>query len=227
MHGNVLLGPTAEDVDDPKDVSTTAEGLEQVLKACKLTWPKVSVRTAVTNFSGMRAHEVRGDFMVGAVGQHGYEAAGMESPGLSAAPAVGEMLEEIVAKAENLELKETWLPAPARPKPFNEMTNEERVEAIRKDPLYGKIICRCEVVTEAEIRAAIRRPVGATSVDGVKRRTRAGMGRCQGGFCSPRVVEILSEELNLPMTSIRKGGAGSELLVGTIQEAMGKEAAEE
>ena len=225
VHGNVLLGPTAEDVDDPKDVSTTAEGLAQVVKACKLTWPNVSVRTAVTNFSGMRAHEVHGDFMVGKVCEHGYEAAGMESPGLSAAPAVGEMLEEIIAREENLEKKECWLPAPERPKPFNEMTDEERVEAIRKDPLYGKIICRCEVVTEAEIRAAIRRPVGATSVDGVKRRTRAGMGRCQGGFCSPRVVEILAEELNLPMTSICKGGPGSELLVGTIQEAMGKEAA--
>ncbi len=224
VHGNVLLGPTAEDIQDPLDVATTAEGLESVLKAARLTWPGLSVRTAITNFSGVRAHEIHGDFMVGKVAGHAYEAAGMESPGLSAAPAVGEMLEEIIVREEGLEKKAQWLPAPVHPRPFNEMTDQERQAAIEADPLYGKIICRCEVVTEAEIRAAIRRPVGATSVDGVKRRTRAGMGRCQGGFCSPRVVEILAEELHIPMTSVRKGGPGSELLVGTIQEAMAKEA---
>ncbi len=222
VHGNVLLGPTAEDIADPLDVATTADGLDSVLKAARLTWPALSVRTAITNFSGVRAHEIHEDFLVGKVAEHGYEAAGMESPGLSAAPAVGEMLEELIAAEEKLEKKAEWVKAPAHPKPFNEMTAEERIEAVKADPLYGKIICRCEVVTEAEIRAAIRRPVGATSVDGVKRRTRAGMGRCQGGFCSPRVVEILAEELQIPMTSVRKGGLGSELLVGTIQESMGK-----
>ena len=131
-------------------------------------------------------------------------------------------VEDLRGRIAKLEKKAEWVKAPAHPKPFNEMTAEERIEAVKADPLYGKIICRCEVVTEAEIRAAIRRPVGATSVDGVKRRTRAGMGRCQGGFCSPRVVEILAEELQIPMTSVRKGGLGSELLVGTIQESMGK-----
>ncbi len=226
VHGNVLLGPTAEDIEDPEDTQTTQAGLDDVLRYARLTWPALSVRSAVTNFSGVRAHEIHEDFLVGKMGEHGYEAAGMESPGLSAAPAVGEMLEKLIAESENLTRKSSWKPAPVHNKPFNEMTLEERAAAVQNDPLNGKIICRCEVVTEAEIRAAIRRPVGATSVDGVKRRTRAGMGRCQGGFCSPRVVEILSEELGIPMTQVRKGGKGSEMLVGTIQEAQEAKAKE-
>lgn len=220
VHGNVLLGPTAEDIDDPIDVQTTGQGLADALEACRLTWPGASVRTAVTNFSGVRAHEVHGDFIVGAVGEHGYGAVGMESPGLSAAPAVGELLERVIAESEGLSKKAEWKPLPERRKPFNEMTPEERISALEEDPLNGNIICRCEVVTEAEIRAAIRRPVGATSVDGVKRRTRAGMGRCQGGFCSPRVVEILAEELGVSMKEIRKAGAGSTMLVQTLREAL-------
>lgn len=100
------------------------------------------------------------------------------------------------------------------------MTLEERAEIVKKDPEYGALVCRCEQVTEAEIRAAIRRPVGATTIDGVKRRTRAGMGRCQGGFCSPRVLEILSEELHLDPTQITKCGGESRLLVGTVAQAM-------
>ena len=109
---------------------------------------------------------------------------------------------------------------PKREKPFYAMTLEERAEIVKKDPEYGALVCRCEQVTEAEIRAAIRRPVGATTIDGVKRRTRAGMGRCQGGFCSPRVLEILSEELHLDPTQITKCGGESRLLVGTIAQAM-------
>ncbi|MBR6624877.1 MAG: (2Fe-2S)-binding protein, partial [Mailhella sp.] len=100
----------------------------------------------------------------------------------------------------------------------------ERAEAVKKNPLHGNLVCRCEVVTEAEIREAIRRPVGATTIDGVKRRTRAGMGRCQGGFCSPRVAEIIAEELNLKMTDITKAGGKSFLLTGTIGDALKKEA---
>ena len=99
------------------------------------------------------------------------------------------------------------------------MNDDERRQAIAENPLNGKLICRCEVVTEAEIRAAIRRPVGATSIDGVKRRTRAGMGRCQGGFCSPRVAEILSEELGIPMTEVTKSGNSSKLLVGRLEDS--------
>lgn len=222
VHGNVLLGPSAEDIEDGLDTRTTADVLAGVLATCRLTWPGVNTRGAITNFSGIRAHEAKGDFVIGAIpGAEGaYDAAGIESPGLSSAPAIGEMLGNQIAADMGLAKKETIVPAPKRMKPFNAMTSEERAQAIAENPLNGRIICRCEVVTEAEIREAIRRPVGATSIDGVKRRTRAGMGRCQGGFCSPRVTEILAEELGIPMTEVTKMGGESKLLFGGIREAM-------
>ncbi|MBR1708729.1 MAG: (2Fe-2S)-binding protein, partial [Clostridia bacterium] len=159
-------------------------------------------------------------FVVGAVegAVNAYETLGVESPGLTSAPAIADMLVQQVASEQDLAKKTDFKAAVKLPKPFNEMNAEERRVAIAADPLNGKLICRCEVVTEAEIRAAIRRPVGATSIDGVKRRTRAGMGRCQGGFCSPRVAEILSEELHIPMVEVTKSGKESKLLVGKLEE---------
>ena len=163
--------------------------------------------------------------VIGAVEGHkgAYETVGVESPGLSAAPAIAEYLVGMIAENEGLSKKAEWKPAPERAKPFYAMTLEERAEIVKKDPAYGALVCRCEQVTEAEIRAAIRRPVGARTIDAVKRRTRAGMGRCQGGFCSPRVLELRAEELNLDPTQITKCGGKSNLLVGTIAEAAGKE----
>ncbi len=222
VHGNILLGPSAEDIPDALDVSTTAEGLQFVLEKSKLTWPAASPRGTITNFSGIRAHEAKGDFIIGAVSgrTNAYETVGIESPGLSSAPAIAEMLGKQIAEEQGLSKKADYKPAKPLPKPFHAMTNQERAAAVAADPLYGKLVCRCEVVTEAEIRAAIRRPVGATTIDGVKRRTRAGMGRCQGGFCSPRVAEIIAEELGIPMTEVTKCGGKSRLLTGTIQDAM-------
>ena len=222
VHGNTLLGPSAEDIPDGMDVSTTAEGLAFVLEKSRLTWPAASPRGTITNFSGIRAHEAKGDFIIGAVAgrTNAYETVGIESPGLSSAPAIAEMLGEQIAREQQLERKADYKPAQPLPKPFHAMTNEERAAAVAADPLYGKLVCRCEVVTEAEIRAAIRRPVGARTIDGVKRRTRAGMGRCQGGFCSPRVAELIAEELGIPMTEVTKCGGESRLLTGTIQDAM-------
>ena len=222
VHGNVLLGPSAEDIPDALDVSTTADGLAFVLEKSKLTWPAASPRGTITNFSGIRAHEAKGDFVIGAVTgrTNAYETVGIESPGLSSAPAIAEMLGQQIAEEQGLTKKADYKPAQPLPKPFHAMTNEERAAAVAADPLYGKLVCRCEVVTEAEIRAAIRRPVGAHTIDGVKRRTRAGMGRCQGGFCSPRVAEIIAEELGIPMTEVTKCGGESRLLTGTIQDAM-------
>lgn len=220
VHGNLLLGPTAEDIPDALDTNTTAEGLANVLNTARLTWPGINTRTGITSFSGVRAHEKNGDFVVGAVegAVNAYETLGVESPGLTSAPAIADMLVQQVASEQDLAKKTDFKAAVKLPKPFNEMNAEERRVAIAADPLNGKLICRCEVVTEAEIRAAIRRPVGATSIDGVKRRTRAGMGRCQGGFCSPRVAEILSEELHIPMVEVTKSGKESKLLVGKLEE---------
>ena len=225
VHGNLLLGPTAEDIPDATDTATTAEGLAEVLEKSKLTWPNASPRGTITNFSGIRAHEANGDFVIGAVeGQeNAYETVGIESPGLSAAPAIGEMLGNMIGEEQGLAKKAEIVPAIKRNKPFHAMTTEERAEAVKANPLNGNLVCRCEVVTEAEIREAIRRPVGATTIDGVKRRTRAGMGRCQGGFCSPRVAEIIAEELGIPLEQVTKCGGNSRLLVGNIQDAMKKE----
>ena len=221
-HGNLLLGPSAIDVEDGTDVSTTAEALAAVGKASRLTWPKENLRTVITTFAGIRAHEENGDFVIGAVkgAENAYETVGIESPGLSAAPAIAEMLGSIIAEEQKLVKKAEIVPAIKREKPFHSMNTAERAEAVKKNPLHGNLVCRCEVVTEAEIREAIRRPVGATSIDGVKRRTRAGMGRCQGGFCSPRVAELIAEELNIPITEVTKCGGDSYLLTGTILDAM-------
>lgn len=223
VHGNLLLGPSAEDIPDGQDVSTTAEGLAFVLEKSRLTWVNASTRGTITNFSGIRAHEEKGDFVIGKVAENAYETVGIESPGLSAAPAIAEMLGEGIAREQNMRKKSEILPAPVRNKPFCEMNDEERAQAVREDPLYGNLVCRCEVVTEAEIRQAIRRPVGATTIDGVKRRTRSGMGRCQGGFCSPRVAEILAEELGVPVTQVTKSGGESYLLTGSIGQALKEE----
>lgn len=219
VHGNLLLGPTAEDIDDPLDTSTTAEGLAAVLQKAARTWPKVSVRSNITNFSGIRAHLHSDDFIVGPCEEiPGYfEAIGIESPGLSSAPAIGQDLAGMIAGYLSLSAKETLVPYPLPPRPFHEMSDEEREQAVRENPEYGNIICRCEVVTEAEIRRAIRRPVGARSVDGVKRRTRAGMGRCQGGFCLPRVAAIIAEETGIPLPEVTKNGGESLLLSDTVE----------
>lgn len=224
VHGNLLLGPSAGDVRDEGDVSTTADALSLVNEKARLTWPKENLRTVITTFAGIRAHEKGDDFVIGAVkGLKGaYEAVGIESPGLTAAPAIAEMLCGQIAEECGLAKKAEWKPAPKREKPFYAMTLEERAAIVEKDRDYGSLVCRCEQVTEAEIRAAIRRPVGARNLDAVKRRTRAGMGRCQGGFCSPRVLEILTEELGVAPTDVTKCGGESYLLTETIAQAAGK-----
>ncbi len=221
LHNGLLLGPTATNIKDGTDVSTTADALRKIREVTTLTWPEENLKTVITTFSGVRAHETGGDFMIGAVdGAPGaYEAIGIESPGLSSSPAIGLFLAEMIANGNRLQRKDTRVPPPDYPKPFEEMTVEEKQQASAKDPAYGNVVCRCEHITEAEVRWAVRRPVGATSVDGVKRRTRAGMGRCQGGFCSPRVMEILSEELQLPLNQITKSGGDSRILLGRIEDA--------
>ena len=220
VHGNVLLGPSAEDIPDPLDTATTQAGLDSVMEKVRLTWPGVSLRSNITNFSGVRAHEEGGDFVIGSVpGCPGaYETVGIESPGLSSAPAIARSLAAQIAGEQSLVPKEEIVPYRAPARPFRDLTPEEQQAAVLDQPLYGSIICRCEVVTEAEIVAAIHRPVPARTIDAVKRRTRAGMGRCQGGFCSPRVAAIISRETGIPLLDITKNGGNSFLLTGTLTE---------
>ena len=178
IHGNMLLGPTAQDLEDGLDVSTTAQALTQLLDKARLTWPEVNLRGNITTFAGVRAHITKNDFIVGGVpGIPGaYEAVGIESPGLTAAPAIAEQLCTQISRENEWAKKREWHPAPKRKKPFFDMDSQERMEAVSENPQYGNVVCRCEHVTEAEVREAIRKPIGAKSVDGVKRRIRAGMG---------------------------------------------------
>ena len=225
VDGTTLLGPTAENIEDKTDTRTTAYGLAKALSGAQKTWPDLPTRAFITSFSGLRAHCDRDDFVIGEVSGAPlfFDAAGIESPGLTSSPAIGSELAEMVAKALNAEKKPDFDPIRKGIPKFRELSNEKRTELISQNADFSKIVCRCETVTEAEIREAIRRPVGARTVDGIKIRTRAGMGRCQAGFCTPRVLEILSEELNIPMEDIRKSSAGSRYVYGRIFE--GKESA--
>lgn len=213
VHGNLLLGPTAEDIEDKEDVSTTREGLGQVQSIAARSIKSVPTRSVITSFSGLRAHSDAHDFILGRTSVPGfYDAAGIESPGLSAAPAIGRFMAELVAGDLGAGLKDNFI---ATRKGIPNMAlsdNETRQKLISENPMYANVICRCEVVTEGEIVEAIRRPLGATTLDGVKRRTRAGMGRCQAGFCSPKSLEIIARETGKTIEEITKHGKGSEFL---------------
>ena len=203
VDGTVIVGPTAEDIPDKEDKATTYEGLEKVKAGARRTYPNLPLGKVITEFSGLRAHETTvGDFILGeAADAPGFfNAVGVESPGLTSAPAIGVFLAEAVAKKLGVSRKNPALisaDVSSWPK-TRELKPEELAELVQRDPSFGRVICRCEEVTEGEIRAAIRCRVGARTLDGIKRRTRSGMGRCQGGFCTPRLIEILSAELGLP-----------------------------
>jgi glycerol-3-phosphate dehydrogenase len=173
------------------------------------------VQGVIAAFAGLRAHGDRGDFVLGEPSDAPgfFNAAAIESPGLTAAPALGVWLAERVAERLGAHERRDIVQDAGHWKQFRTMTSAERDEAIRRDPAYGRIICRCETVSEAEVRAAIRCRIGARTLDGVKRRTRAGMGRCQGGFCTPRIVAILCEELGLSAEQVTKFGGRSALFV--------------
>ena len=223
VEGTMILGPTADDIDDKADVRTTAAGLEHVLKVALLSWADLPRNAFITEFAGIRAHADCNDFILGAAPDVPglINAAGIESPGLTAAPVIAAELAELAAGMLDARLKPAFLPPWQTAGHFRSMTNDRRRAAIAADPAYGRVICRCEQITEAEIRAAIRRPVGATTVDGVKRRARAGMGRCQGGFCTPRVLQILSEELQVSPLELTKFGGQSKILTGRVGEGTG------
>ena len=174
----------------------------------------------ITSFAGLRAHEDGDDFIIGEASdvQGLINAAGIESPGLSSAPAIGVAVAELVRDILNAEEKLDFNPIRHGILDPDTLSLEERNQLIKENPAYGNIICRCEMITEGEIMDAIHRPLGARSLDGVKRRTRAGMGRCQSGFCSPKVMEILKKEVPMSVDKIGKNGVGSEFIVGENKE---------
>lgn len=221
VHGNLLVGPDAEDIDNKEDLSTSSEGIEFIRKVSKKTTKKVPFGATITSFSGIRARPDTDDFIVeeskkvkGLV-----NVAGIESPGLSAAPAIAEYVVDIMKEITG-GLKEKGEFNPIR-KPvirFMELSDEEKAGLIKKDPRYGRIICRCESITEGEIVDVINRNAGAKTVDAVKRRARPGMGRCQGGFCGPRVMEILARELGKDIKEIVKDSRESNILIGETKQ---------
>ncbi|MCR4617397.1 MAG: NAD(P)/FAD-dependent oxidoreductase [Lachnospiraceae bacterium] len=220
VHGNLLVGPNAVDIDDFEGVNTTQEGLADILKRGGLSVKSLPTRQIITSFAGLRAHEDNGDFIIGeAADAPGFfDAAGIESPGLSCAPAIGEYLAEMIISKYPAKKKENFI-SKRKGIPSMALANaDEKKKLIEENLLYANVVCRCELVTEGEILDAINRPLGATTLDGIKRRTRAGMGRCQAGFCSPKTVEILARELGVDVSKISKNDEGSEFLTGFIGE---------
>lgn len=218
IHGNLFVGPTAIDMNDnEKDATaTTADGINQLMQKGGMYVRNLPMNKVITSFAGLRAHEDGHEFIIGEVDDapHFIDCAGIESPGLTASPAIGEYVGKILQEKMRLQFKDSWNGKRRDVMSVGDLSMEEYNALIREKPAYGTIICRCESVTEGEILDAIHRPVGAKSLDGIKRRTRAGMGRCQAGFCMPRVMEILHRELNIPMNEITKSGASSRIVFG-------------
>ena len=222
VHGNLLVGPTAVDVEDKEGVNTTGEGLEQVIEKAGMNVKNLPMKQVITSFAGLRAHEDGDDFVIGEAedAENFIDCAGIESPGIASCPAVGEMVAQLVRDRMGLMEKADFISTRKGIVKPGTLSKEERNALIRENPAYGSIVCRCEMITEGEIIDAIRRPLGAKSLDGVKRRTRAGMGRCQSGFCSPRTMEILAREQNKSMSDITKSGGKSRMIVGTNKDTL-------
>lgn len=219
-HGNLIVGPTATLSDNKEYVGNTLAGLDAVREAAVKSVKDINFRDNIKNFNGLRAESDQPDFIIGEVEDAPYffNIAGTKSPGLTSAPAIGlDVANMIVEKLGNVNKKTEH----KKNKPqihFMELSNEEKAEVIKKDPRYGRIICRCESITEGEIVDVIHRMVGAKTVDGVKKRCRPGMGRCQGGFCGPRVQEILARELNKKLDEIVQDKVGSYILTGETKK---------
>lgn len=218
VHGNLLIGPSASDVDDKEALNTTKTDLDNIISKAKLSVENLPMNKVITSFSGLRAVGETGDFIIKESSDGFFDAIGIESPGLTSAPAIGEYVCQLVVNKLNANKKDNFIDKRTGFKHLKDMDKLERAKAIKENPLYGNIICRCEEISEGEIVDAINRPLKATSLDAIKRRTRAGMGRCQAGFCSPKVMEILARELNVPEESICKNNKDSKMVIGKMGE---------
>lgn len=216
VHGNLLIGPTAWDTENKEETKTTKHGLDHVIKTSAQSVKNIPYRQTITSFSGLRAHEDGDDFVIGEPEDANgfFDVAGIESPGLSCSPAIGQYVAKLVAERANAEKNPDFNPKRTGIIRPDRLHIEERAKLIQENPAYGTIVCRCENISEGEIIDAVRRPLGARSLDGVKRRVRAGMGRCQAGFCTPRTMEIISRETKIPMEEITKNNPQSKMLAG-------------
>ncbi len=214
IDGNLIVGPNAEPVEDGDDVATTAAGLEFVLQKAALSVPSLNFRDSIRNFAGVRAASDQNDFIIEEAAPGFIDAAGIKSPGLSSAPAIAEYIRDLLQRAGlPLALKKSLIKNEKRIE-FKKLSPEEKNTVIHNNPLYGRIICRCETVSEGEIVDALHSPVPPSTIDGVKRRCNAGLGRCQGGFCGPRVHEIIARERKMNPKDVLKDQAGTVILTG-------------
>lgn len=225
VDGNVLIGPDSEDLDETNKeaLDTTAERMTLIKQEAGKLCKEIPYRETITTFAGLRAEPTGGDFIIGESSVKGfYNVAGMKSPGLSSAPAIAvEIANQVTKDLGITELKEDFNPI-RRPRiKMAHMSDAEKQALIEKDPRFGRIICRCEMITEGEIIDTVHRSVGARTVNGVKRRIRPGAGRCQGGFCGPRVVEIISRELGIDMLDVQQEGPDSKILVSETKNSRG------
>lgn len=217
-HGNIIVGPTASDVESKDDVGNTISGLETIREHATRSIENINFRDNIRNFAGLRAEADTGDFILGRTDVKGfYNMAGTKSPGLTSAPAMAIDLAKIIVEDLKATKKENFIKNRKRIH-FIDLSPEEKAEIIKKDPRYGRIICRCENITEGEIVDCIHRYAGAITINGVKRRCRPGSGRCQGGFCGPRVQEILARELNIPLEKVVMEQLGSYILTGETKK---------
>ncbi len=216
VDGNIIIGPTAEETDSPT-TETTLAGLDKIKTLAKRMCNNIPFFNTITSFCGVRAYCDRHDFIIerSAKVENLINVAGVESPGLTSSPAIAKyVVEELYANGATLTANESFNGVRTPDYFFKNLSIDEKNAVIAKDERYGKIICRCEQVTEGEIVRAVKENPPARSIDAVKRRTRSGMGRCQGGFCQVHVAEIIARELNIPMEEVTKKGEGSKLLIG-------------
>ena len=215
VDGNLLLGPTATDMEDKENNSTTPEGFADIFAKASDNVANIPFNKVITSFCGLRSVGSTGDFII-KNRDNVVTLGGIESPGLSSAPAIAEYVEAMLKNEMGLaaEVKKDYNPIRKPAHYFHDLSMEEKNEIIERDPRYGRIVCRCEGITEGEIVEAIHTAPGANDVDGVKRRTRSGMGRCQGGFCSPTVVEIIAREKGMAFEDVTKFGKGSVINYG-------------
>ncbi len=218
VHGNILIGPSATDIDDKEATATTRDDLDYIISASKRSLKNIPFNKTITSFSGLRARGNTGDFIIKESADNFFDAIGIESPGLTSAPAIGEMLCEMVISKLKASKKDNFVSTRKGIPHLANLTIEERAKLIKENPLYGNIICRCCDVSEGEIVDSINRPMGATSLDGVKRRSGACMGRCQAGFCNPKIIEILARELGIKEEDVCKNNSKSKMLIGKIGE---------
>jgi len=221
LHGNIYIGPNAHEVQDREGLSTTTAGLNEIIIGAKKIFANIPIRQAITNFAGLRPTPSTHDFIIGQskVSQF-VNAAGIESPGLSSCLAIAAEIDDILRRdcGYSFKVKENYIPTRPKTERYGHLTEDQLAQKIRKNPQWGQMICRCELVTEAEIVQACHAPIPASNVDMIKRRLRAGMGRCQGGFCMPKIMKIISREQKIVLQDVTKKGDGSFIVLGRIKK---------